>query len=155
MLQVKWKVIIAVVGVVVMGLSAYFVPVTYRVIRERREELLHHSDMMFLNAVIREAMANRYKVSGNYPQTLGELKDEILVNCYTDKSKMPEQSKFEGMLADFVYFSDNASYEIMWEVKDRGKNYKRKEVNQDGKLLFTEIYIDEQLYSRKEYKDTR
>ena len=108
---------ISAVALIAMLIAAYYCGVS---LSAMRSDWRLHSDLSFLNAVIREELKSYFEREGRYPENLDVLIPTILKNCYT--TSVPEKPKELELLSHFKYSSDGTTYTII-------RSYKRK---QDG-----------------------
>ncbi len=151
-MRVKHKPVLAVSALVIVSGLFWF---TFHILKEFNkisQQIGYDSNMSFLNAVISERLDEYYDTHGQYPAKLTDLTNAILAHCY--KSEIPENPKELGILDKFLYSTNGTYYEITWDAQwGKGELYTYKEHALKGKITFTEMYIDGQLYSRDEFED--
>jgi hypothetical protein len=96
--------------------------------------------MSWLNAAIREELDDYYIAKGQYPSQLSDL-----------SIPFPGDGAKPEMLNNFRYVTDGTFYEIIWEVQDGSGIDAYKEHVAKRKMLFTEHYINGQLFSREDF----
>jgi len=139
-MRIKHKLILIVLVVIGVGCVSWFAFCAFKLFNKSAERTRYYSAMSWLNAAIREELDDYYKVKGRYPPQLSDL-----------TIPFPGDGAKPEMLNNFKYVTDGSYYEITWEVRYGSGINAHKEHVVKGKMIFTEYYINGQLYSRTDF----
>ena len=139
-MKAKYKVILTVLVSIGVVCASWFAFYTFKALKKSANDTRHYSAMSWLNAAIREELDDYYKAKGRYPPQLSDL-----------TIPFPGDGAKPEMLNNFKYVTDGTYYEIIWEVRYGSGINTHKEHVVKGKMLFTEYYINGQLFSRKDF----
>ncbi|UCG59038.1 MAG: hypothetical protein JSU70_05925 [Phycisphaerales bacterium] len=142
--KTKWlliTIVLVIAGTVYLGTMAV-------VCRRVKPDIRLHSDMMLVDAGIREELQRYYKKEGRYPDRLEILTDSILRGCYT--GVVPEKPKELELLPRSEYSTDGQTYTLTWSVERRSETvFTYKRYGRHGAFVTLEMYIDGEISSRQ------
>jgi hypothetical protein len=139
-MRIKNKITLIVLVVIGAGCAAWIVYYAFKLFNESAERTRYESAMSWLNASIREELDDYYIAKGQYPSQLSDL-----------TIPFPGDGAKPEMLNNFKYVTDGTYYEISWNFQFESGIDTYKEHVIRGKMLFTEHYINGQLFSRKDF----
>ena len=120
-------------GMVMLGSLLVFVSVIWGAIswRQTVREMNHYSAMMWLKTALSEGLMRHYRARGSYPSTIEDLSIEF-----------PGDNAKPEMLGDFLYNTDGEWYELICDVRVKGKVRRYRECGSRGKVTASEAYVD-------------
>jgi hypothetical protein len=92
-----------------------------------------HTDMMFLDNVVRTYIAEYYEQNKNYPKNFKEIETAILKRCYIND--VPVDSKFKDMLNTMKLSSDGAKCVSRWQIEKGNIVYRYETVFENGRSV--------------------
>ena len=139
----KYEVITLIV-IIVIGLSWVGIQI-FKIMNKQAKETAYHSDMMFMNASIKEILQKHYNEYGSYPVDVNQFRDVVLISYYGNKSKIPQHPPLLKLLEKFKYSSDGQSYEVSFELYRGIGLFFHRSIAVKGQLGETLTYVDGQL----------
>ncbi len=103
----------ALVVVVVLVLLVAYLCFSY--IGNQIRTMRTHSDMLFLDNVIRTTLSAYYRAHGCYPSSLEEVRLDIVRACYDPPQT--EDGRYRALLDRFQYNSDGCVYDLSWQIE--------------------------------------